>query len=103
MANNKKIRVKIRNNQRVVYEGEVDRISSYNEVGPFDIYPQHANFISIIRKKLSLYNDKEMIKELEFERAVLEIKKDIAKIFTGIDVFTLPQQEQGSEKSQRKQ
>lgn len=100
MSDKKKIHVKIRNTQKIVFEGEVDRISSFNQVGPFDIYPQHANFISIIRDKLSLYNEKEKVKELEFERAVLEIKKDVAKIFTGIEVFTLPEKIQ--EKPQKK-
>lgn len=94
MADKKKIQVKIRNTQKIVFEGEVDRISSYNKVGPFDIYPGHANFISIVKDKLSLYDNNEMIKEIEFERAVLEIKKDMAKIFTGIEIFSLPEEQQ---------
>lgn len=84
-----KIKLKIRNTESVLFEGEVDRISSFNEVGPFDIFPEHANFISLIRKGLSLYNDKKQIKQIEFEQAVLKIRQDVAKIFLGIEIIIL--------------
>ena len=59
MSDHKTIKVKVRDTESVIFEGEVERISSFNEVGPFDIYPTHANFISIIRKQLTLYHKKE--------------------------------------------
>lgn len=89
MANNK-IKLKIYDTNRgVLFDGEVDQISSYNEVGPFDIYVQHANFISIIKKGLTLFNNKQKLKEIEFEQAVLKIKKDLASIFLGIEIIDL--------------
>jgi len=66
MADKKLINVKVRDTENVLYEGEIDRISSFNEVGPFDIYPMHANFISIINTKVTLYNKKNVVKELTF-------------------------------------
>lgn len=89
MADRQKIKLRIRDNQMILFEGEVDRISSFNEVGPFDIYPEHANFISIINKGLSLYDGKKMIKEIKFEQAILKMKKDVAKIFLGIEVIAI--------------
>lgn len=89
MSNQKILQVKIRDTENILFEGEVDRITSYNEVGPFDIYPLHANFISIIKNKLTLYHKNEKIKELAFEQAVLKVKKDVAHIFLGIEVFQL--------------
>ena len=88
MAEEKKIKLRIRDTDSLVFEGWVDRISSFNEAGPFDIYPQHANFISIIRKKLTLYNDGKKIKDMPLERAILKIKKDVAKVFLGIEVLS---------------
>lgn len=73
--------------EKIVFEGEVERISSYNDMGPFDIYPMHANFISILRQELALYNKKEKVKELKFEQAVLKVRQDQAKIFLGIEVL----------------
>lgn len=77
----------MRNTDGIVFDGDVERISSFNEVGPFDIYPMHANFISILRQQAALYNDHRIIKELKFEQAVLKVKKDIAQIFLGIEVL----------------
>lgn len=88
MAEEKKIKLRIRDTDSLVFEGWVDRISSFNEAGPFDIYPQHANFISIIKKQLTLYNDGQQIKDIPLERAILKIKNDVAKIFLGIEVIS---------------
>ncbi len=75
MAEKKVIQVKIRDTQNILFEGEADRINSFNEIGQFDIYPMHANFISIIREKLTLYKNKEKVKEMTFEQAVMKVKK----------------------------
>ncbi len=83
----KKFKVKIRDTENIIFEGEVERISSFNEVGPFDIYPMHANFISIIRQELVLYDNHEKVKELKFEQAVMKVKQDSANIFLGIEVL----------------
>jgi F0F1-type ATP synthase epsilon subunit len=71
----------------VLFEGESDRITSYNEVGPFDIYPMHANFISIIQKGVTIYLDHKVLKELKFEKAVMKVKQDSVKIFLGIETL----------------
>ncbi|HWY78769.1 MAG TPA: hypothetical protein VNW29_00255 [Candidatus Sulfotelmatobacter sp.] len=89
MGEQKVLQVKIRDTENILFEGEADRINSYNEVGAFDIYPMHANFISIIKAKLSIYLKREKIKEIEFEQAVLKVKKDMAHIYLGIEVFLI--------------
>lgn len=81
----KPIKIKVSDTENVIFEGEVDRISSFNEVGPFDIYPMHANFISLIRREFTLYQNHKKIKELKIEQAVLKVKDDLAKIFLGVE------------------
>jgi hypothetical protein len=95
MADKKLLKVKVRDTENILFEGEIDRISSFNEMGPFDIYPMHANFISIINGKVTLYNKKQVIKELDFEQAVIKVKKDEAHIYLGIEVFLI----EGDDKS----
>lgn len=85
----KTFKVKIRDTETIIFEGEVDRISSFNEVGPFDIYPMHANFISLLRQEVVLYSDHLKVKEQKFEQAVLKVKQDSAQIFLGIEVLFL--------------
>lgn len=79
------IKVNIRNTEEILFDGEVERITSFNEVGRFDVYPMHANFISIIEKEISLYHNKEKIKEIKLERAVMKVKQDIVSIYLGIE------------------
>ena len=87
MADKKILQVKVRDTQNILFEGEADRINSYNEIGPFDIYPLHANFISIIQKELSIYLDNKKIKEITFEQAIMKVKKDIVHIYLGIEIL----------------
>jgi len=94
MSDKKLIKVQVLTTEEIVFEGEVDRITSFNEVGLFDVYPMHANFISIIEKKLHLYHQKKIVKELEFEKAVMKVKQDIVYIFLGIEVLFLDEEGQ---------
>jgi F0F1-type ATP synthase epsilon subunit len=85
MANKKTINLTVRDTKDIIFQGEVDRISSYNEVGRFDIYPMHANFISILQQEITLFQNKQQVKKIEIEQAVLKIKQDVANIFLGIE------------------
>jgi F0F1-type ATP synthase epsilon subunit len=89
MSDKKLIHVMIRNTEDILFDGEVDRITSFNEVGRFDVYPMHANFISIIEKELTLYNKHEKVKEIKLERAVMKVKQDIVNVFLGIEALLM--------------
>lgn len=89
MSDVKLLNIRIRDTENVLFEGQADRVNSYNEMGPFDIYPMHANFISIIKKKVSIYLKKEKLKELTFEQAILKVKKDVVHIYLGIEIFAI--------------
>jgi F0F1-type ATP synthase epsilon subunit len=99
MATPKTFKVKVRDTENIIFEGDIDRISSFNEVGPFDIYPMHANFISIIRQELALYKGHEKVKELKFEQAVMKVKQDVAQIFLGIEVLFVDKELTGAKSS----
>ncbi len=97
------ISIKVRDTENILFEGEIDRISSFNEVGPFDIYPMHANFISIINTKITLYHKREKVKELTFEQAVMKVKKDIAHVYLGVEMFIIEDEnDSAKEKSPKK-
>lgn len=89
MSDQKLINCIILDTENTLFEGQVDRISSFNDVGQFDVYPMHANFISIIKQKLTLYHNREIVKELPLEQAVMKVKADQVSIFLGIEVFSL--------------
>jgi len=85
----KTVKLTIQDTDNILFQGQADRITSYNEMGRFDIYPMHANFISIINKELAVYNNHQKIKELKFEQAVMKVKQDTVNIFLGIEVLLL--------------
>jgi hypothetical protein len=89
MSDQKLIKAIIRDTENILFEGYVERITAFNEVGRFDVYPMHANFISILTQELTLYHEKKIVKELKFEQAVLKVKQDVAQIFLGIEAFLL--------------
>lgn len=91
------LNVRIRDTEHVLFEGQADRVNSYNEMGPFDIYPMHANFISIIKNKLTIYLKKEQLKELSFEQAIMKVKKDIVHIYLGIEIFAIDENDSVSQ------
>jgi F0F1-type ATP synthase epsilon subunit len=93
MADNKLLKVKVRDSQNTLFEGEVDRITSINDVGTFDIYPMHANFISILKSLLIFYNKNNKIKEIEIEQAIMKVKNNVVHIFLGIEEISLDDEE----------
>ena len=97
----KPITVKVRSTKEIVFQGEVDRISSFNEVGRFDVFPLHANFISIIQQQLTLYKDHKKLKELQVEKAVMKVKKDEVHIFLGIETLAMDPEQENQESEQK--
>jgi F0F1-type ATP synthase epsilon subunit len=89
MADQHLIKLIVQDTENIIFDGEVDRITSYNEMGRFDVYPMHANFISIITKQVDLYSNRQKIKEIPIEQAVMKVKKDIVHIFLGIEMLLM--------------
>ncbi len=87
MSNDKILNVTIRDTQNIIFQGEADRVSSYNEVGRFDIFPMHANFISIINQEIAVYKKNVKIKELKIEQAIMKVKQNQVHIFLGIETL----------------
>lgn len=43
--------ISIASPEQIIWEGKGIAVSSVNSVGPFDVLPHHANFITIIENK----------------------------------------------------
>lgn len=80
------LRVEVRDPDKLVFSGNAVAISSRNSVGPFDVLPQHENFISIINGKIIIYLDKKHTKqEIQNETAIMKAKSNTVKIFLGVE------------------
>ena len=63
------------------YNGYVRSFSSANEVGPFDILPQHENLVTVAQGGIVLVD--ELGKRLEFkiEKAVVDVSGNLVKVY----------------------
>ncbi len=59
-------------------------ITSYNEVGTFDVLPEHANFISLIQKSLIIHELRGSKNEIKFDVALLRVSENKVEIYLGI-------------------
>lgn len=83
MANRQIIHLIIKDKNGIVLEEDVRALSSYNEVGIFDVLPLHTNFISLIRKKLVLHTDKEN-KEMDIGIGLIRVADDLIHVYLGL-------------------
>jgi len=67
----------------MLFDGEVESVTSYNEEGRFDILAQHANFISLIQKKL-IIKDFQGVKEIDVSNALLRMRENKVEVYLGI-------------------
>ena len=95
MDPNATIHVNIRNMDGTVLEEDASAISSYNEVGLFDVLPMHANFISIIKDKVIIHHGKEA-KEVPIGVGILRVTNNVANIYLGVatEPHEVPQSKQ---------
>ena len=80
---NQQFHLMVQSREGVVYEGNVVSITSFNEEGEFDILAQHANFISLIQKKLIVRNISGEQREIQVDNALLRLKKDKVEVYLG--------------------
>ena len=78
------LKVEVRDPDRVFFSGEAVAVSSKNSVGPFDILPQHENFISLLTDKIIIYQNKHEKREIPNTSAIVKAKLNKVNIFLGI-------------------
>lgn len=82
--NDELLKLYIRNRDEVIYSGEVSSITSVNDKGRFDVLPQHANFISLIRDYVIIRETDGKKREIKLDNAIIRVEKDEVEIFLGI-------------------
>jgi F0F1-type ATP synthase epsilon subunit len=79
------LNVAIVNRDQRIWEGKANSVSSENSAGRFDILPQHANFITLIRNKpITIRETTGKSQTMTYKTAVLSIKEDRLMIYTDI-------------------
>lgn len=79
-----KLNVEVRGRQGVVFLGDLTAVTGFNTVGVFDVLPDHANFISMITKKVILHKEDGKIDEINLDNGVIVVEDNKVQIFLGV-------------------
>lgn len=82
-----KLYITIKSPDKTVFSGEGVALSSVNDVGPFDVLPRHENFISILGKKVVIFQEKNNKQEFEIEKGIIKARQNRVQIFLGIETL----------------
>jgi len=77
--------VLIRNREKALYLKEVRALSSVNDKGAFDILPQHANFISLIKDKIIIHQIDDSKRIVPISLGLLRVWQNSVEVFLGIE------------------
>ncbi len=68
-----------------VWEGQASSVSSENSEGPFDILPQHANFVTMVTDKpIVVRTTTEGENTFSYKNAVISVSGDKVSIYYNI-------------------
>jgi len=80
-----KIRVVVRNRDKVLFDDEVKSVSSKNDTGSFDILPEHTNFITLIKSPLTIRMSDGKIQEIALSNGIIKVKDN--EVYCYIDLL----------------
>lgn len=75
----------IKTPEDVLYEGEIEALTSGNEKGVFDILPFHENFITIVNQTLTVHEKSKNKKDFPIQTGVIRVKDNRIQIYLGLD------------------
>jgi F0F1-type ATP synthase epsilon subunit len=78
------LQVEVRSRQGLIFQGELYAVTSYNSAGEFDVLPTHANFVSMISKKVILRKPGGQTDELLIDNGIMMVEDNQVKVFIGI-------------------
>jgi F0F1-type ATP synthase epsilon subunit len=79
------MRVKIYGPFKVYFDAQANSITAANRVGPFDVLPQHHNFISLLEAgDIVVRTDGKDDFKMPISRGMMHVKSDFVRVFLDI-------------------
>ena len=85
MAENIIFNVLVKSREGVVFQGSVESISSINEKGKFDVLAQHANYISLIEKEITIIDLEGKIKRIPLTNGLIRVRENNVEVYLGVE------------------
>lgn len=71
----------IRNRQDIVFEGDVNSITSVNGRGKFDVLAQHANFISLIERYVIIRQNGKADQTMKITNGIMHVEENLTHVY----------------------
>ena len=68
-----------------IFDGTAEAVTSKNERGTFDILPYHANFISLIKEKITIHQKDKKPLQISVESGIVQVYENTVKILVGVE------------------
>lgn len=81
---NDQLHLIIKNRETTLFDGSVFFVSSFNELGRFDVLPQHTNFISLIKEKISYQTLDGEEKSITLNNGIIRVESNSVEVYLGI-------------------
>lgn len=78
------INVKVYSPFKVFFDGEALSISAENGTGPFDVLPEHHNFLTLLRPCELVIRTSQQEQKIHIESGVMHVKKNKVSVFLNI-------------------
>ena len=88
-----KFHLLVRSREGVVFRGDVDSITSFNDAGEFDVLAEHANFISLIQKGLIIRDMEGNIRKIDLSSALVRVRENFVEVYLGVEGILTGQME----------
>lgn len=78
------LHIKLYSPFRTYYDQEALSLSAVNKTGPFDILPQHHNFMTLLEEGDIIIRDSSGEKKVRISHAVLHVKNNRVTVFLDV-------------------
>jgi F0F1-type ATP synthase epsilon subunit len=76
--------VVVKNRESTLADREAFAVTSHNDVGPFDVLPRHANFISIINKEVVIRAVDGTEQKIEINKGIMNVQDNTVSVYLDI-------------------
>ncbi len=76
--------LKVQTRKDILYQGEIDSLTSVNQKGKFDVLKEHANFISLIKDYILIKDLKGKDYRLNIGQGLMKVLDNQINIYLGI-------------------
>ena len=89
--NTKSFPLVVRDREKILFQGDAKALTSLNDRGEFDVLPEHTNFISVIREKITVHKTDGGHEDFTIDHGVVKVYMGQAAVYLGF--LPLPENE----------